>query len=128
MTPVGRNVAYNAKMHLNWKLTAFAGALALIVHIASAVTTAAQALDPAVLEQLAPTGKLRVGVAAGLTPGAGNVAMVPGTARPRGIGADLGAALGRKLGVEVEWVAYPNSGVLTDAGPTGAWDVAFMPV
>jgi len=128
MTPVGRNVAYNAKMHLNWKLTAFAGTLALIVTIASAATTAAQALDPAVLMQLAPTGKLRVGVAAGLTPGAGNVAIAPGGGRPQGIGADLGEALGRKLGVALEWVAYPNSGDLTDAGMTGAWDVAFMPV
>src|SRR5258708_10964364 len=115
-------------MHPNWKTTAFAGALALIVTIASAATTGAQAIDPAVLDQLAPTGKLRVGVAAGLTPGAGNVAMVPGVGRPQGIGADLGAALARKLGVGVEWVAYPNSGALTDAGTTGAWDVAFMPV
>jgi polar amino acid transport system substrate-binding protein len=28
----------------------------------------------------------------------------------------------------VEWVTYLNSGDLTDAGATGAWDVAFMPV
>jgi len=115
-------------MHPNWKSTAIAGALALIVTIASAATTVAQAIDPAVLLQLAPTGKLRVGVAAGLTPGAGNVAIAPGGGRPQGIGADLGEALGRKLGVAVEWVAYPNSGDLTDAGMTGAWDVAFMPV
>lgn len=107
-------------------MTGFAGAFALIVTLASAAT--AQAIDPAVLAQLAPTGKLRVGVAAGLTPGTGNVAIAPGAARPQGIGADLGAALGRKLGVAVEWVAYPNSGALTEAGTTGAWDVAFMPV
>jgi polar amino acid transport system substrate-binding protein len=41
---------------------------------------------------------------------------------------ELGAALARKLGVEVEWVTYLNSGDLTDAGAMGAWDVAFMPV
>jgi polar amino acid transport system substrate-binding protein len=110
------------------RLTGFAGAFALIVTLASAATAQAQAIDPAVLVQLAPTGKLRVGVAAGLTPGTGNVAIAPGAARPQGIGADLGAALGRKLGVAVEWVAYPNSGALTEAGTTGAWDVAFMPV
>jgi polar amino acid transport system substrate-binding protein len=104
----------------------FAGALGLMAAIASTAT--AQAIDPAVLDQLAPTGKLRVGVAAGLTPGAGNVAMVPGVGQPQGIGADLGAALARKLGVEAAWVAYPNSGALTDAAATGAWDVAFMPV
>ncbi len=108
------------------RLIGFSGAFALIVTIASAAM--AQAIDPAVLAQLAPTGKLRVGVAAGLTPGTGNVALVPGETRPQGIGADLGAALGARLGVAVEWVAYPNSGALTEAGTTGAWDVAFMPV
>jgi polar amino acid transport system substrate-binding protein len=105
-----------------------AGALAFFVIIACAATTHAQAVDPAVREQLTPTGKLRVGVAAGLTPGTGNVAIDPANGQPRGIGAELGAALGQKLGVEVEWVAYLNSGDLTDAGATGAWDVAFMPV
>jgi polar amino acid transport system substrate-binding protein len=105
-----------------------ASALAFIVIIASAATPRAQAVDAAVREQLTPTGKLRVGVAAGLTPGTGNVAIDPANGRPRGIGAELGAALARKIGVEVEWVAYLNSGDLTDAGTTGAWDVAFMPV
>jgi polar amino acid transport system substrate-binding protein len=105
-----------------------AGALALIITVAATATVRAQAVDPAVREQLTPTGKLRVGVAAGLTPGTGNVAIDPASGRPRGIGAELGAALARTLGVEVEWVTYLNSGDLTDAGTTGAWDVAFMPV
>jgi hypothetical protein len=96
------------------RLIGFSGAFALIVTIASAAM--AQAIDPAVLAQLAPTGKLRDGVAAGLTPGTGNVALVPGGTRPQGIGADLGAALGARLGVPVRWVAYPNSGALTEAG------------
>jgi polar amino acid transport system substrate-binding protein len=104
------------------------GALAFIVIIASAASVRAQAVDAAVREQLTPTGKLRVGVAAGLTPGTGNVAIDPANGRPRGIGAELGAALARKLGVEVEWVTYLNSGDLTDAGTVGAWDVAFMPI
>jgi polar amino acid transport system substrate-binding protein len=102
--------------------------LAFIIITASAAGTHAQAVNAAARGQLAPTGKLRVGVAAGLTPGTGNVAIDPANGRPRGIGADLGTALARKLGVEVEWVTYLNSGDLTDAGATGAWDVAFMPV
>jgi hypothetical protein len=85
------------------RLLGSAGAFALIVTIVSAATAGAQAIDPAVLVQLAPTGKLRVGVAAGLTPGTGNVAIAPGAARPQGIGADLGAALGTRLGMAVEW-------------------------
>jgi polar amino acid transport system substrate-binding protein len=104
------------------------GAFALMFIIVSAVTAHAQPVDPTVREQLTPTGKLRVGVAAGLTPGTGNVAIDPASGQPRGIGADLGAALARVLGVEVVWVTYLNSGDLTDAGTTGAWDVAFMPV
>jgi polar amino acid transport system substrate-binding protein len=104
-----------------------AGALAFVFIVASAAKTTAQSLDPPALEQLVPTGRLRVGVAAGLTPGTGNVAIDP-NGRPQGIGAELGAALARKLRVEVEWVTYLNSGELTDAGAIGAWDVAFLPV
>jgi polar amino acid transport system substrate-binding protein len=103
-------------------------ALAAIVCVVVVTAASAQTVDPAVMKELAPTGKLRVGVAAGRTPGAGNVALESGSSRPRGIGADLGAELARRLGVPVEWVTYPNSGDLTDAAPTGAWDVAFMPV
>jgi polar amino acid transport system substrate-binding protein len=115
-------------MPLARSLRLAAGALAFIVIVASATTARAQAVDAAVREQLTPTGKLRVGVAAGLTPGTGNVAIDPAGGRPRGIGAELGMTLARKLGVEVAWVIYLNSGDLTDAGTTGAWDVAFMPV
>ena len=75
-------------MHWDLTLKFVAGALAFVFIIASA----AKALDP-VLEQLVPTGKLRVGIAAGLTPGTGNVAIDPANGRPRGIGAELGAAL-----------------------------------
>jgi polar amino acid transport system substrate-binding protein len=121
--------SYRFNMPLDKSLRFAAGALAFIVIImASAAATHAQAVEPAVREQLTPTGRLRVGVAAGLTPGTGNVAIDPANGRPRGIGAELGTALARKLGVEVEWVTYLNSGDLTDAGTTGAWDVAFMPV
>jgi polar amino acid transport system substrate-binding protein len=115
-------------MSLDRSLRFAAGAFAFIVIVTSAATTHTQAVNPAVGEQLTPTGKLRVGVAAGLTPGTGNVAIDPASGRPQGIGAELGTALARKLGVEVEWVTYLNSGDLTDAGTTGAWDVAFMPV
>src|SRR5580704_8838675 len=57
-------------------------ALAFIVIVASAATTRAQVVKPAVREQLIPTGKLRIGVAAGLTPGTGNVAIDPAGGPP----------------------------------------------
>jgi polar amino acid transport system substrate-binding protein len=84
--------------------------------------------DDAVMKELAPTGKLRVGIAVGPNPGAGNVAIDAATGKPRGIAADLGAELAQKLRVPVEFVPFPNSGALTDAAGGGTWDVAFIPV
>ena len=84
--------------------------------------------DDNVMKELAPTGKLRVGIAVGPNPGAGNVAIDQATGKVRGIAADLGAELAQKLRVPVEFVPYPNSGALTDAAGSGTWDVAFIPV
>ena len=84
--------------------------------------------DDAVMKELAPAGKLRVGIAVGPNPGAGNVAIDAATGKPRGIAADLGAELAQKLRVPVEFVPFPNSGALTDAAGGGTWDVAFIPV
>ncbi|MBO0763492.1 MAG: transporter substrate-binding domain-containing protein [Hyphomicrobiaceae bacterium] len=83
--------------------------------------------DEAARKELASTGKLRVGIAVAPTPGAGNVAR-DGGGRYRGVAVDLGEELARKLAVPAEFIPYPNSGALTDAAPSGAWDVAFLPV
>jgi polar amino acid transport system substrate-binding protein len=99
----------------------FAILAALAIH-----APAASVADEAARKELAPTGKLRVGVAVAPAPGAGNVQMVDG--RARGIGGDLGFELAKTLGVPVEWVQYANSGALTDGAAAGAWDVAFIPV
>jgi len=84
--------------------------------------------DDAAVKELAPTGKLRLGLALGATIGAGNVMMDAAAGKPRGVAVDLGTALAQKLGVPVEFVTYPNSGALTDAVDSNAWDVAFIPV
>jgi polar amino acid transport system substrate-binding protein len=83
--------------------------------------------DAAAKKELAPTGKLRVGIAVAPTPGAGNVAP-DGSGGYRGVAVDLGVELAQKLGLPVEFVPYPNSGALTDAAAGEAWDVAFIPV
>ena len=44
-----------------------------------------------------------------------------------GVPVDLGKAMADQLGVPVEYVAYPNSGQITDAASTGVWDVTFLP-
>lgn len=96
--------------------------------LAALVFASATALaDPAALKELAPTGKLRVGIAIAPSPGAGNVA-VDAKGEPRGVGGDLGRDLAKRLNVPVQWVQYPNSGALTDGLAAGAADVAFLPV
>lgn len=73
--------------------------------------------------ELAPTGTLRVALNMSnflLT------ATDPATGAPCGLAADMGHELGRRLGVPVTLVPYPNPGVLADAAPTGAWDVGFL--
>jgi polar amino acid transport system substrate-binding protein len=100
--------------------------LALVASLALAGAPA-QADDAAAKKELTPTGKLRVGVAVAPNPGAGNVAR-DANGKYRGIGADMGEELARKLAVPVEFVPYPHSGALTDAAEKNEWDVAFIPV
>jgi polar amino acid transport system substrate-binding protein len=72
---------------------------------------------------IAPTGTLHVGLNMSnflltATDGA--------TGKPKGIAADLGQELGKRLGVPVELVPFPNPGAVADAAKSGAWDVAFI--
>lgn len=73
--------------------------------------------------ELAPTGRLRVGI------NYGNFLLVtkdPAGGPPRGIVVDLAHELGRRLDVPIEFVGYDWAGTLADAAPSGAWDVAFL--
>jgi polar amino acid transport system substrate-binding protein len=89
------------------------------------LTSGAMANDiaPAVRSELAPTGKLRVGLNHGnfllVTPGSSST-------DPRGVASDLARELGRRLGVPVEFSRFDTAGALGDAARTGAWDVAFL--
>src|SRR5438552_2010854 len=80
-------------------------------------------VSPAARSELAPTGKLRVGI------NYQNFLLVnkdPASGEYRGIAVDLGRELGRRLGVPVELVAFDAAGKLADAVKAGAWDVAFL--
>jgi polar amino acid transport system substrate-binding protein len=73
--------------------------------------------------ELAPTGRLRVGL------NMSNFLLTgkdPATGEVRGVAVDLGRELGRRLGVPVEFIEYPNPGALADAAKTGGWDVGFL--
>ena len=79
------------------------------------------------MNQLIPTGKLRAGVAfaPSLSP---LFVLKEADGTPRGVTADLASALGKKLGVAVEFMVAPNTGQLTDAVEAGTIDVSFMPM
>lgn len=80
-------------------------------------------LTPAAKSELAPAGKLRVGI------NYGNFLLVnqdPASGEYRGIAVDLGRELGRRLGVPIDLVPFATAGKLADAVKAGAWDVAFL--
>jgi len=89
------------------------------------LTSGAMATDiaPAVRSELAPSGKLRVGL------NHGNFLLVTQgsfATDPKGVASDIARELGRRVGVRVEFVKFDTAGKLGDGVKTGAWDVAFL--
>lgn len=82
--------------------------------------------DPALLKELAPTGKLRVAIAVAPAPSA-QFAIKEGD-NYRGVAVTLGSALAQKLGVPMELIAHQSSGEIQNSADAGRWDVAFLPV
>jgi polar amino acid transport system substrate-binding protein len=78
------------------------------------------------MNELAPSGKLRVGVAYAPAPTPVFVAREP-SGSVRGVPRDIGTALANALGVPVELVVAATTGELTEAVSSGAIDVGFMP-
>ena len=76
-------------------------------------------------DEMAPTGKLRVAI--GISPAGGAYWSTKTENGYAGVPVDLGKALADQLGIPVEYVAFPNSGQITDAAAKGAWDVSFLP-
>jgi polar amino acid transport system substrate-binding protein len=77
----------------------------------------------AAVADLAPTGKLRVGI------NLSNFLLTntnAATGEHGGVAVDLGRELGRRLGVPVQLVPYPNPGALAGAADKGEWDVGFL--
>ena len=82
-------------------------------------------IPPAVLSDLAPTGKLR----AGINYGNGVLATKdPATGEPRGIAVNLARELGKRIGVPVELVVYDQARLMVEGVNAGAWDVAFLAI
>ena len=105
----------------NQSLPSLAG-LILAVSIMMAGPATADALK----DEIAPTGKLRVAI--GISPAGGAFWSTRTEAGGYvGVPVDLGKEMAAQLGVSVEYIAYQNSGQITDAASNGAWDVTFLP-
>jgi polar amino acid transport system substrate-binding protein len=77
-------------------------------------------------DEIAPTGKLRVAI--GISPAGGAYwSTRTESGGYAGVPVDLGREMAAQLGVPVEYVAYQNSGQITDAASKGAWDVTWLP-
>ncbi len=76
-----------------------------------------------VVRELAPTGKLRVGI------NFGNMVLAQGTPEaPRGITPDLSRELGKRLGVPVEFIPFDAAGKTFEALKKGALDIIFLAI
>src|ERR1700730_12252105 len=96
--------------------------LVLSVSMATAGPASADALK----DEIAPTGKLRVAIAISKAGGA-FWSTKNETGGYAGVPVDLGKEMAAQLNVPVEYVAYQNSGQITDVAAKGVWDVTFLP-
>lgn len=73
--------------------------------------------------ELARTGRLRLGIVAPALASSSVAAELSGPARAA---VDLAAELAQTLSVPLELARYPSTGELTNAATLGGWDVAFL--
>src|SRR5947208_6692026 len=85
----------------------------------------APAAADALMDEIAPTGKLRVAIA--ISPAGGAFWSTKTENGFAGVPVDLGKAMAAQLGVPVEYVTHNNSGQIVDAAGKGTWDVTFLP-
>jgi polar amino acid transport system substrate-binding protein len=82
-------------------------------------------ISPSLRSELAPTGRLRVGI------NYGNPVLAtrdPASGELRGVAVDLARALGSRAGLPVEIIGFESAGKLFEAVKAGAWDVAFLAI
>ena len=82
-----------------------------------------RAISPAAQADLAPAGRLRVGI------NYGNVILAgrdPASGELRGVHVDLARELARRTGIPLELVGYPAAGAIVEALNSGALDVGLL--
>jgi polar amino acid transport system substrate-binding protein len=88
-------------------------------------TTVGPSVTPAARAELAPTGKLRVGLIA-VNP----IFVTPNTPPgvTKGIAVDIANSLAARIGVPMEPLRYPTVGALVESAGKGEWDIAFLAI
>jgi len=81
-------------------------------------------IDPAVLEDLAPQGVLKVAINLGNPV----LAQTGSDGQPQGVSVDLAKALAEELGVALEMTTFDAAGKVFAALSEGAWNVAFLAI
>ena len=102
-------------------------ALVIAAALLGAAVARAETPPREVVADLAPTGRLHAAI------NFGNTVLAqrdPASGAPRGVSVALARALAERLGVPIEFVAFPAAGKVTaaiEANPD-AWDVAFVAI
>jgi polar amino acid transport system substrate-binding protein len=97
--------------------------LAPLVVAFGCATAVSPTVPPAARAELAPTGKLRVGLIA-VNP----IFVTPNTPPgvTKGVAVDIARELATRLGVPMEPLRYPTVGAMVEAAGKGEWDIAFL--
>ena len=85
-------------------------------------------IDEQTRKKLAPTGRLRVGLAVGDAISAVWTTRDPQTGKPMGPTVDLANIFAERTGLALELIEYGSSGEIIEAAASGQWDVSFTPV
>lgn len=93
-----------------------------LIGMALATSVAAMQTPSNARAELAPSGKLRVGI------NFGNALLTSKDVKgePGGIAVDLARELARRVGVPLDIVSYDSAGTMADGAKAGAWEVAFL--
>jgi polar amino acid transport system substrate-binding protein len=85
-------------------------------------------IDEQTRKKLAPTGRLRVGIAVGDAASAVWARRDAQTGIPAGPTVDLAGIFAQQAGVAPALVEYGSSGEIIEAAASGNWDISFTPV
>lgn len=109
------------KVHVTSGLRTW-GSIALALLLVAGCASA-PSVPPAARAELAPMGKLRVGL---ILSNQVLVTKDTGTGELRGVTVNLGKALAQRLGVPFEPVGYANPAALVKSFGADEWDIAFL--